>query len=133
MYQIYVAALDEALTPEVKTRPVVVVEEYKHKVRIMKVTSRLHENDIRYVHLNNYKVHGYVNVSEPHVIDKKYLKSFIRDCTASEQEEIEMGELGYIHDTMDVDSFSNVILYSSLKWKNLQYVYSILLDKLFKL
>lgn len=88
MYQIYYAKLGKALAPQVKTRPVVVVHDYGDKVGIYKVTGRYCTDEPYYVHMNSFKIYGYCNVKMYHVIDKKYLLSYVRACTTEEEQEI---------------------------------------------
>lgn len=115
MYQIYTARLDLALVPEAKIRPVVVMEEHGNSVKIAAITSRWHDGEAGYIKLNDYLVHGYVNVRRTHTIGKQFLKKYVRDCTLSEQEEIEMEELAYIYEESEDHFMDNVMLYSSMK------------------
>ena len=91
MYKIYYANMAKGTgMSEIGKRPVVSVRSDGDYVEVYKITSR-NRNDEHHVRMNNFLVHGYCDISHKYRINKKYLTSWIRDCTTSEVEGIKEG------------------------------------------
>ena len=88
MFKICYADLAKAFgKKEFKRRPVVIMEDFGDSVKILKVTSR-NRDDKYHVRMNNFLIYGFCDVSKFYIIKKKYLLSYVRDCTTSESEAI---------------------------------------------
>ncbi len=85
MYKVYFADMGKATgVNEMGKRPVVVINRNKDKVEVLKITSR-NRNDKFHIRMNNYIINGYCETAKSYWIDKKYLLSYKRDCTTSEE------------------------------------------------
>lgn len=91
-YKIYFCDLAKAINnPLARKRPVVSVGVVDGKHKVYAITSRYKAKDFHYVHMNQYMVNGYCNISENFLIDEKYLLNYWRDCTTSEMAVIDAG------------------------------------------
>lgn len=88
MFKIYYANMAKGTgMSEIGKRPVVSVKSDGDYVEVYKITSR-NRDDKFHARMNNFMVHGYCDISHKYRINKKYLTTWIRDCTTSEVENI---------------------------------------------
>lgn len=90
MFRICYADLAKAFkNKDLKRRPVVVIKDLGRKVVVLKITGRS-INDKYHVRMNHFLIYGFCDVGNIYTIDKKYILSYVRDCTTSEVESIKI-------------------------------------------
>lgn len=88
MYKIYFVDMGKATGyREIGRRPVVCIGSYNDKVKVLKLTTRLKDNKY-HIRMNPYMVRGFCDCGDLYLVDKKWLQSFKRECTISEQKAI---------------------------------------------
>lgn len=91
VYKIYYANLGKATgIKEIGTRPIVSIKVEDDFVVVCKITSRMRP-DFRHIKMNQYLISGFCDISQTYRIDRKFLGSYVRDCTTSEVQLINNG------------------------------------------
>lgn len=88
-FNIYLADFAKAGYKEIgNNRPCVVLSNNGSTAKVLRITSRNKEQYNFCVHINNYIVHGYCDTSKIYEISSKYLHTFRRKTTLSEERAI---------------------------------------------
>jgi len=88
MYKIYWVNMTKAGYANAGKRPVVCIDEQGDKLKVLEITSR-NKNDRYHAHMNNYLIRGYCDCGTTYKVNKKFVLSYVRECTLEEQTNID--------------------------------------------